>query len=158
VEAGVTFITIHTESRGNGHWDTHNNNFNMLRGWLLPYLDRVLATLFEDLHQRGLWSSTLVMVNGDMGRTPRVNAAAGRDHWPQCGFCLFAGGGVKQGYVHGRSDRQGAYPIEFPVTPGDLCASVYQLLGLDPHMMVPDQTGRPLHVAHGGEPIRGIME
>jgi hypothetical protein len=158
VEAGVTFVTIHTESRGNGHWDTHSNNFNMLRGWLLPYLDRVLTALFEDLSQRGLWSSTLVMVNGDMGRTPRINGAAGRDHWPQCGFCLFAGGGVKQGYVHGRSDRQGAYPVEFPVTPGDLCATVYDLLGLDAHMMVPDQTGRPLHVAHGGEPIRGIME
>ena len=158
VEAGVTFITIHTESRGNGHWDTHNNNFNMLRQWLLPYLDRMLAALFEDLWQRGLWDSTLVMVNGDMGRTPRINGAAGRDHWPQCGFCLFAGGGVKGGYVHGRSDRQGAYPTEFPVRPGDLCATVYQLLGLDPHMMVRDQTGRPLHVAHGGEPIRTILD
>ena len=158
VEAGVTFITIHTESRGNGHWDTHSNNFNMLRGWLLPYLDRVLDTLFEDLHQRGLWSQTLVMVTGDMGRTPRINANAGRDHWPQCGFCLFAGGGVRQGHVHGRSDRGGGYPIECTQTPGDLCATVYHLLGLDAHMMVPDQTGRPTHVAHGGEPIRGIMQ
>lgn len=157
VEAGVTFITIHTESKGNGHWDTHDNNFNMLRYWLLPCLDQVLAALFEDLSQRGLWSSTLVMVNGDMGRTPRINARAGRDHWPQCGFCLFAGGGIKQGYVHGRSDRQAGYPTEFPVTPGDLCATVYELLGLDPHMMVPDQTGRPLHVAHGGEPVRAVM-
>lgn len=158
VEAGVTYITIHTEAKGNGHWDTHNNNFNMLRAWLLPMLDRVLTTLFDDLVQRGLWDQTLVMVNGDMGRTPRVNGAAGRDHWPQCGFCLFAGGGVKQGYVHGRSDRIGGYPVDGRVTPGDLCATVYQLLGLDPHMMVPDQTGRPLHVAHGGEPIRSIME
>jgi arylsulfatase A-like enzyme len=124
----------------------------------LPYLDRILSALFDDLQQRGLWDTTLVMVNGDMGRTPRINANAGRDHWPQCGFCLFAGGGVKQGYVHGRSDRQGGYPVEFPVTPGDLCATVYHLLGLDSHMMVPDQTGRPLHVAHGGEPIRGILE
>ena len=157
VEAGATFTTIHTESRGNGHWDTHDNNFNMLRGWLLPYLDRVLAALFEDLQQRGLWSSTLVMVTGDMGRTPRINARAGRDHWPQCGFCLFAGGGVKPGYVHGRSDRQGAYPTDFPVSPGDLCATVYQLLGLDPHMMLPDQTGRPIHVAHEGEPIQAIL-
>jgi hypothetical protein len=130
----------------------------MLRQWLLPYLDRVLTALFEDLRQRGLWDSTRVMVNGDMGRTPRINGAAGRDHWPQCGFCLFAGGGVKAGHVHGRSDRQGAYPIDSPVTPGDLCATVYQLLGLDPHMMLPDQTGRPLHVAHGGEPIQGILQ
>jgi hypothetical protein len=157
VEAGVTFITVHTESRGNGHWDTHSNNFNMLRGWLLPYLDRMLTALFEDLRERGLWDTTLVMVNGDMGRTPRINANAGRDHWPQCGFCLFAGGGVRQGHVHGRSDRIGGYPVEFPVTPGDLCATVYQLLGLDPHLMVPDQTGRPIHAAHGGEPIRGIL-
>ena len=156
VEAGVTFITIHTESRPNGHWDTHSNNFNMLRGFLLPYLDRVLAALFEDLVQRGLWEQTLVMVTGDMGRTPRINANAGRDHWPQCGFCLFAGG-VRGGYVHGRTDRQAGYPTEFPVTPGDLCATVYHLLGLDPHMMVPDQTGRPLHVAHGGEPVRAIL-
>jgi len=158
VEAGVTFITIHTESRGNGHWDTHNNNFNLLREWLLPYLDRILTALFEDLYQRGLWDTTLVMVNGDMGRTPRINAAAGRDHWPQCGFCLFAGGGVKQGYVHGRSDRQGGYPVDGRVTPGDLCATVYHVLGLDPHMMVPDQTGRPQHAAHGGEPIRAILK
>lgn len=157
VEAGVTFITIHTESRPNGHWDTHSNNFNMLRGFLLPYLDRVLAALFEDLMQRGLWEQTLVMVTGDMGRTPRINANAGRDHWPQCGFCLFAGGGVRGGYVHGRTDRQAGYPTEFPVTPGDLCATVYHLLGLDPHMMVPDQTGRPQHVAHGGEPVRAIL-
>ncbi len=157
VEAGVTFITIHTESRANGHWDTHSNNFNMLRGWLLPYLDRVLAALFEDLTQRGLWEQTLVMVTGDMGRTPRINANAGRDHWPQCGFCLFAGGGVRSGHVHGRTDRQAGYPTEFPVTPGDLCATVYHLLGLDPHMMVPDQTGRPLHIAHGGDPIRAIL-
>lgn len=157
VEAGVTYVTIHTESRGNGHWDTHANNFNMLRQWLLPYLDRVLDVLFDDLKQRGLWDSTLVMVNGDMGRTPRINAAAGRDHWPQCGFCLFAGGGVKQGFVHGRSDRQGGYPIDHRVTPGDLCATVYHLLGLDPHMMLPDQTNRPQHVAHGGEPIRAIL-
>jgi len=157
VEAGVTFITIHTEARPNGHWDTHDNNFNMLRQFLLPYLDRVLAALFEDLWQRGLWSSTLVMVTGDMGRMPRINARAGRDHWPQCGFCLFAGGGTREGYVHGRSDGQGAYPVEFPVSPGDLCATVYERLGLDPHLMVPDQTGRPLHVAHGGEPIRALL-
>ncbi len=97
------------------------------------------------------------MVTGDMGRTPRINAQAGRDHWPQCGFCLFAGGGTREGYVHGRSDGQGAFPVEFPVSPGDLCATVYERLGLDPHLMVPDQTGRPIHVAHGGEPIRALL-
>src|SRR5205823_14120151 len=74
VEAGATYITIHTEARGNGHWDTHENNFNMLRHWLLPFLDRALSALLEDLDQRGLSETTLVLVTGDMGRTPRVNA------------------------------------------------------------------------------------
>ena len=157
VEAGVTFITIHTEAKANGHWDTHNNNFNMLRHWLLPTLDRCLSALLEDLSQRGLWEQTLVVVMGDMGRTPRINAQAGRDHWPQCGFCLLAGGGIKRGYVHGRSDRGGAFPLEFPVTPGDLCATIYKLVGVDPEMMVPDQTGRPLSITHGGEPIQAVL-
>jgi arylsulfatase A-like enzyme len=129
----------------------------MLRRWLLPYLDRAVSALLDDLWQRGLWDETLVLVTGDMGRTPRINAAAGRDHWPQCGLCLCAGGGIRQGHVHGRSDRSAAWPVEFPVTPGDLCATVYHLLGLDPEMMVPDQSGRPTHVSHGGRPIAGIL-
>src|SRR5207248_1399971 len=94
VEAGVTFVTVHTEARPNGHWDTHENNFNMLRHLLLPFLDRSLSALLDDLADRGLLETTLVVVTGDMGRTPRVNGKAGRDHWPQCGFCLFAGGGT----------------------------------------------------------------
>ncbi len=157
VEAGVTFITVHTESKGNGHWDTHSNNFNMLRSWLCPYLDRGVSALFDDLKQRGLWDSTLVLVMGDMGRTPRTNKNAGRDHWPQCGFCLLAGGAVKQGHVHGRSDRIGSFPTDLPVSPGDLCATVYDLLGIDPHLMVPDLATRPNHIGHGGEPVRGIL-
>jgi uncharacterized protein (DUF1501 family) len=157
VEAGVTFITIHTESKANGHWDTHENNFNMLRHWLLPYLDRSLSALLEDLTQRGLFDSTLVVVMGDMGRTPRINAKAGRDHWPQCGFCLLAGGGVKQGFVHGNSDRQAGYPRDFPVSPGDLCATIYELVGVDPEMTVPDFTGRPVHVSLGGQPVRAVL-
>src|SRR5438270_6840470 len=100
VEAGVTFVTVHTETKGNGHWDTHENNFNMLRHWLLPFLDQALTALLQDLEVRGLLATTLVAVMGDMGRTPRVNAKAGRDHWPQCGFCLLAGGGVKAGFVY----------------------------------------------------------
>ena len=121
VETGVTFITIHTETKGNGHWDTHENNFNMLRQLLLPWFDRGLSVLLEDLDDRGLLDSTLVVTMGDMGRTPRVNGKAGRDHWPQCGFCLLAGGGVKAGYVHGASDKTGAFPKDHPVSPGDLC-------------------------------------
>jgi hypothetical protein len=157
VEAGVTYITLHTESKGNGHWDTHSNNFDMLQRWLLPYLDQGVTALFDDLWQRGLWNETLVLVMGDMGRTPRINANAGRDHWPQCGFCLLAGGGIRQGHVHGRSDRSAAFPTEHPVSPGDLCATVYHLLGIDPEMTVPDLSARPNHICHGGRPISSVL-
>lgn len=157
VESGVTFVTIHTEAKGNGHWDTHTNNFNMLRHWLLPQLDRSLSALVLDLEARGLLDSTLVMVNGDMGRTPKVNGAAGRDHWPQCGFCLFAGGGTKPGIVFGSSDKSAAYPKDHPVSPGDLCATVYHLVGVDPEATVPDHQARPVHISQGGQPIRGVL-
>src|SRR5438270_7448994 len=112
VEAGITFVTVHTEAKGNGHWDTHENNFNMLQHYLLPFLDQALSALLEDLSDRGLLETTLVVVTGDMGRAPRVNAKAGRDHWPQCGFTLLAGAGIKEGVVWGTSDRQAAYPVE----------------------------------------------
>jgi uncharacterized protein (DUF1501 family) len=97
------------------------------------------------------------MVTGDMGRTPRVNKSAGRDHWPQCGFCLFAGGGTKAGLVHGKTDKQAAYPTEHPVSSGDLVATVYRQVGIDPEATVPDQTGRPTHISHGGRPVERIL-
>ena len=157
VEAGVTFVTVHTETKGPGHWDTHENNFNMLQHLLLPFLDRAVTSLLEDLAERGLLKRTLVVVTGDMGRTPRVNGKAGRDHWPQCGFALLAGGGVKEGIVYGRSDRIGAYPTEHPVSPGDLVATIYQQLGVEPETTVPDQFGRPMTITHGGQPIGAIL-
>jgi hypothetical protein len=157
VEAGVTFVTVHTETKGPGHWDTHENNFNMLQHLLLPFLDRALTALLEDLSERGLLKTTLVVVTGDMGRMPRINPKAGRDHWPQCGFCLLAGGGVKEGVVYGMSDKIGAYPSDCPVSPGDLVATIYQQLGIDPETTVPDQLGRPTMITHGGKPIRAIL-
>lgn len=157
VEAGVTFVTVHTEAKPNGHWDMHENIFNMLRNLTLPFLDRALSALLEDLDQCGLLATTLVMVTGDMGRTPKVNRKAGRDHWPKCGFCLLAGGGVKAGMVHGASDSQGAWVKDFPVSPGDLVSTVYELVGVDPELMVPDLTGRPIAINHGGQPIRAVI-
>jgi hypothetical protein len=157
IEAGVTFVTVHTEAKPNGHWDTHNNNFKMLRHVLLPFLDRAFSALLDDLDDRCLLDSTLVVVTGDMGRTPKVNGAAGRDHWPQCGFCLFAGGGTKPGVVHGTSDKIGAYPIDHPVSAGDLVATMYKLVGVDPEAMVPDHTNRPSHISHGGRPVAAVM-
>jgi uncharacterized protein (DUF1501 family) len=157
VEAGVTFVTVHTEAKPNVHWDTHENNFNMLRHLLLPVLDTSLTALLQDLDDRGLLETTLVVVMGDMGRTPRVNGKAGRDHWPRCGFCLLAGGGTRVGTVYGASDRQGAYPRDLPVSPGDIVATIYRLIGVDPEMTVNDRTGRPNHISHGGRPIDGVL-
>lgn len=159
VEAGVPFISVHTEIFGNyGHaYDMHENNFGMLRQCNLPILDQAWPALIEDLDSRGLLESTLVIVMGEMGRTPRINAKAGRDHWPQCGFSLLAGGGVQPGLVYGESDSQAAWPKSFPVTPADLVSTVYLLLGIDPHATVPDRAGRPVPINHGGEPIRDIL-
>ena len=94
---------------------------------------------------------------GELGRTPRINARAGRDHWPQCGFALLAGGGVKRGMVLGATDAQAAYPTERPVSAGDMAATIYQLLGIDPNMTVQDLSGRPIHIHHGGAPVWEII-
>lgn len=159
VEAKVPFISVHAEIFGRyGHsYDMHENNFGMLKDHNLPILDRCVPALIEDLQSRGLLDSTLVIVMGEMGRSPKVNSKAGRDHWPQCGFSLLAGGGIKQGTVYGETDKQAAYPISHPVSPADLVASIYHLLGINPHMTVRDQLGRPLPIAHGGDPIDEIL-
>ena len=156
-EAGVTFLTVTTESRGAGHWDSHSNNFGMLKSFNLPNLDLIGSALLEDLDRRGLLDSTLVVIMGEMGRAPRINRTAGRDHWPQCGFALMVGGGIKEGFVLGASDRMGAYPVDHPVTPGDIVATIYHLLGVDPDLMLNDLTGRPIAICHGGRPIRDIL-
>ncbi len=153
VEAGSTFVSVNWEEAESGnHWDMHENNFGMCRV-LLPMLDDVVSGLILDLEERGLLDSTLVVVMGEMGRSPRVNAKAGRDHWPQCGFVLLAGGGVKQGCVVGKTDAQAAYPVDRPVSAGDLVATIYQLLGVDPGLTVADLEGRPIPIAHGGAPV-----
>jgi uncharacterized protein (DUF1501 family) len=157
VEAGVTFVGVTTESRGAGHWDSHEKNFSMLKTFNLPNLDQIAAALIEDLNRTGLLDATLVLIMGEMGRAPRVNAKAGRDHWPQCGFALLLGGGTKEGFVLGASDKLGAYPTDSPVSPGDLVATMYHLLGVDSQLSLPDLTGRPIPISHGGMPIRQII-
>jgi hypothetical protein len=157
VEAGTTFVAINTESKGAGHWDSHENNFGMLKKFLLPMVDQVYPALIQDLDERGLLDSTLVLVMGEMGRTPKVNAKAGRDHWPRCGFSLLTGGGVKEGFVFGSTDQQAAYPRENPVTPGDLVATIYHLLGVDPQLHVPNLAGQPVPISHGGSPVLQIL-
>ncbi len=156
VEAGTTFTTIHWESKGKQHWDLHGNNFGMLKSHL-PQLDQMLPALILDLEERGLLDSTLVVVMGEMGRTPRINGNSGRDHWPQCGFALLFGGGTKRGFVLGKTDAQAAYPIERPVSAGDMVATIYHLLGVNAGLTVPDLNDRPVPISHGGEPVFEII-
>jgi hypothetical protein len=157
VEAGVTFVGVTTESRGAGHWDSHEKNFSMLKTFNLPNLDEIASALIDDMDMRGLLDANLVVIMGEMGRAPRVNGKAGRDHWPQCGFSLLFGGGVKPGFVFGASDKTASYPTDQPVSPGDLLATMYHLLGIDPSTPLNDLTGRPTPIAHGGRPILDIL-
>lgn len=160
VEAGVPFISVHAENflpNGSFTYDMHENNFAMLKEHNLPVLDACFSALVQDLENRGLLDSTLVFVMGEMGRSPKINKSAGRDHWPQCTFCLMAGGGLKPGAVYGTTDSIAAYPASNPVSPGDIVATIYHQLGIDPHMTVPDLSGRPIPISHGGEPILDLI-
>jgi uncharacterized protein (DUF1501 family) len=138
-------------------WDTHTRNFPILRENKLPGLDQTYSALMEDLSARGLLDETLVVVMSEMGRTPRVNGNGGRDHWTFCYSVLFAGAGIKGGAVCGASDAQAAYVKDRPVSPADICATIYQCLGIDPDTTVPDRGGRPVAINQGGEPIREIL-
>jgi hypothetical protein len=163
VEAGVRFVGVTTESAlsgkiGAGQWDTHSNNFNLLKNFNLPTLDQNYTALIEDLDSRGMLDSTLVVVMGEMGRTPKVNKnAGGRDHWTQCGFILLTGGGVKRGYVHGKSDKHAGWPVEYPVTSADHVATIYKLVGLDPHQTIRDRSGNTVPIALHGNAIREVI-
>jgi uncharacterized protein (DUF1501 family) len=130
-------------------WDTHSKNFDACRTELLPMLDQSLSALLEDLEQRGLLSETLVVVMGEFGRTPRINRDAGRDHWGSCQTALLAGGGVRGGGVHGRSDSIAAYPASDPVDPVDVHATIYHCMGLDPEQTMLDHLRRPYPLTHG---------
>ena len=125
-----------TESRGAGHWDSHEKNFSMLKTFNLPNLDEISSALIEDLNHRGLLETTLVVIMGEMGRAPRVNGKAGRDHWPQCGFALLFGGGVKEGFVLGASDKIGRLSDRTARLTRRLVATMYHLLGVDSQMML----------------------
>ena len=123
---------------------------------MLPQADQALAALIEDLDQRGLLDSTLIVATGEFGRTPKINANAGRDHWPHCYSVLLAGGGVRGGAVFGSSDRFGGYPATDPVTPGDLAATIFWRFGIDHAAEIHDPTGRP-HRLTTGEPLRKLF-
>ena len=143
IEAGTRVVTMSWAPDANATWDTHGDNFNKLKNTLLPQFDASISTLLAELAERGMIERTLVAVLGDFGRTPRINNNAGRDHWNACYSILLAGGGIKGGFVYGASDRTGALPAERPVSPGDIIATLYHLLGVNPHMNIYDVLGRP---------------
>jgi hypothetical protein len=158
VEAGARFINVYFAATiggqgSTGGWDTHGFNdkpmYPVLKNYLLPITDQTLPTLLTDLDDRGLLDETLVVWMGEFGRSPRINAMAGRDHWPQCYTAVMAGGGVRRGFVYGTSDKNGAYPASNPVRPDDLAATMFHLLGLNPHAEVSDALNRPIPIAQG---------
>jgi uncharacterized protein (DUF1501 family) len=155
IEAGVRFATVYY-SPGIGGWDTHKDNFRILKNSRLPHTDQSVSALLEDLQARGLLDETLVYWTGDFGRTPKINQDAGRDHWPQCQTVLMAGGGVRGGHIYGASDGVGARPIEKPVRPDDITATLFHALGLDPETIVYDQLHRPMPIS-AGRPLHGLF-
>ena len=156
VEAGVPFVNIYDCKTQGQNWDAHANGASQHKNYLLPQADRALSALIEDLDQRGLLESTLIVATGEFGRTPKINAKAGRDHWPHCYTVLMAGGGVRGGLVFGSSDRMGAYPASNPVTPADIAATIYWRFGINHAAEIHDQTGRP-HRLSTGDPIRELF-
>src|SRR5713226_4885152 len=163
VEEGVRFVNVTWDLFWDrvqvdyDAWDTHTRNFPILRENKLPHFDQTYTALMEDLQVRGLLDETLVVVMSEMGRTPRINANGGRDHWTFCYSVLLSGAGIRGGTVYGASDAQAAYVKDLPVSTGDICATIFHCLGIDPDMPVYDRAGRPIPVAHGGKPIRDIM-
>lgn len=156
VEAGVSYINVYDCKQQGQNWDAHANCASQHKNYLLPLADQSLSALIEDLDQRGLLESTLIVASGEFGRTPKINATAGRDHWPNCYSVLFAGGGVIGGAIYGESDKHGAFPISYPVTPGDIAATIYWRFGIPYRSEVRDSLGRPHRLA-SGEPIEAIF-
>ena len=152
VEAGVRCVTIeHT------NWDTHDNNFVVLTRDLLPSLDSGMSALFADLAERGMLESTIVLVTGEFGRTPRINGNSGRDHWGPSFTVMLGGGGVQGGRVIGESDARAEKPARDPHGPEDLAATLYHLLGIDAQMEFHTPEGRPMKIASDGRLIRGLI-
>jgi hypothetical protein len=165
VEAGVKFVTVYFSSSiggrsmTSGGWDTHGFDntrmFPIVQAYHFPRTEETLPTLLDDLDERGLLEDTLVLWMGEFGRTPKINQNVSRDHWPQCYTVLMAGGGVKRGYVYGKSDATGAYPDERPVKPEDLAATLYYLLGINPESEIYDRNNRPLVIS--GKPVLDVI-
>jgi hypothetical protein len=158
IEAGTRCVTISWAPDANATWDTHGGNFRKLRETLLPQFDAAWSSLVDDLAERGLLDRTLVVAMGDFGRTPKINSnEGGRDHWNFCYSLLLAGGGIRGGTVYGASDKIGAFPARDPLTPGDILATLFHLLGVPPDQPLADQLGRPHRTVAHGQAVPELM-
>jgi hypothetical protein len=161
VEAGSRFVTVFWDEYGlaGSGWDTHWDHYPRMRQELMPGFDRAFSGLIRDLDVRGLLDETLVLVLSEHGRTPRLNNAAGggRDHWSEAYTILLAGGGVARGRVIGRTDRHGATVTERPVSPKDILATTYHLLGIDPETHVTDRIGRPMPLVQNASVVSDVL-
>ena len=163
IESGVRLVTVCSGKKHDQTWDTHRNQYPLLRK-NLPYLDRAFSALLEDLGERGLLEETLVVAMGEFGRTPRIGVftsngadSGSRDHWPNCYTILMAGAGIAGGAVYGASDRFAAYPLEDAVTPEDITATIFHTLGLDPTTEIFDPIERLQKPVALGQPIQGLF-
>ncbi len=153
VEAGVSAVEISL-----GGWDTHGQNFNALATRQLPPLDRAMGALVKDLSDRGRWQNTVLVWMGEFGRTPRINNNNGRDHWSRCWSVVVGGGALKGGVAYGSTDEDGMAVRDNPVRVGDMFATIYRALGIDPGTQIRDAIGRPFAIAGGnGRPIEGLF-
>jgi hypothetical protein len=161
VESGVSLVQVNwtrwkSDEDVAPAWDTHAKNAERLKTSLMPPMDQAYSALLEDLEQRGMLDETLVVWIGEFGRSPKINASGGRDHWGHVFSGALAGGGVRGGTVYGASDRQGAYPLDGRVEPQDLTATIYHCLGYAPSTEIRDRLGRPLAISKGS-PIEAIL-
>ncbi len=152
IQAGVRFTTVSF-----GSWDTHSQTFNSHKTRMQPTLDQTLSALITDLDQQGMLDSTIVYCAGEFGRTPRINGNSGRDHWARSMAVAVAGGGFKRGYAHGTTDAQGMAPATDACTPDDVCATIFQQLGIDPHQELNTPTGRPVQLFREGRPMPALL-
>jgi hypothetical protein len=156
IQAGVSFVTIN--NRGPAlQWDTHQQNFPSIKEKLAPPLDLGLSTLLEDLKRLGLLDETLVIAMGEFGRTPKINAMGGRDHHGRANSALLAGAGIPKGAVIGKTDAKGDSPIDRPITPADLAATLYTALGIDPNYQFETPDGRPVRLVDGGKALPELL-
>jgi len=152
IEAGVGCVTLAI-----GGWDTHGSNFKTLKAQL-PQVDRGVANLIQDLHDRGMEKDVVTVMWGEFGRTPKINGSdAGRDHWPAVMSAMIAGGGLKMGQAIGASSARGEYPKDRKVTPSQVLATIYKTLGIDPAMTFPNGSGRPVYVLDDREPVTELL-